>query len=150
MDLLSEEQLAAIHDHSPRILEDIGVAFHCPEALAVFSKSGAIVEEDSGNVRVGRDLVEEARRTAPRTFVLTPRNEARRVEIGGDKVAFATVLGPPNCSDIERGRRPGTLDEFADFIRLAQFFNVIHLLAGSPVERHNYVKADVQIGNVGP
>ena len=134
LDLLSQDQVNAIHMQSLRILEEIGVAFHDPTAVEIFRKAGALIGEDKLRVRIGQDLVQEALRTVARTSVLTPRNEARRLEIGGDKVAFATVLGPPNCSDIERGRRPGTLSDFADFIRLAQFFNIIHMLAGSPVE----------------
>ena len=65
----------------------------------------------------------EAPRTVPGTSTFVPRNPDRRVEIGGDSIAYATVLGPPNCSAIE-----------SDFVRLAQFFNIIHVLAGSPVE----------------
>ena len=36
--------------------------------------------------------------------------------------------GPPNVYDIESGKRPGTFADYEDFMRLAQSFDVIHLL----------------------
>jgi trimethylamine--corrinoid protein Co-methyltransferase len=44
------------------------------------------------------------------------------------------VGGPPHCSDLERGRRPGTLEDCCNFIKLAQFFNCIHFAGGGSVE----------------
>ena len=134
LDLLSRDEIEFIHDRSLGILDDIGVAFHDTDAVDLFRRAGALVDRDRPGVRIGREIVEEALRTVPGTSTLVPRNPDRRVEVGGDSIAFATVLGPLYCSDLERGRRPGTLEDFGDFVRLAQFFNIIHLLAGSPVE----------------
>ncbi len=133
LDLLSADEVEAIHRQSLRILEEIGVVFHSSAALDRFRAAGAPVA-DGGRIRIAAEMVEAALGTVGRSVVLTPYNPAHAVTIGGNRLAFATVLGPPNCSDLERGRRPGTLADFADFIRLAQYFNVIHLLAGSPVE----------------
>ena len=46
-------------------------------------------------------------------------------------IAFAPVGGPPNCSDADHGRRPGTFEDNANFIWLAQHFNCIHAGGGS-------------------
>jgi len=37
-----------------------------------------------------------------------------------DCVCFAPVGGPPHCTDLVRGRRTGTLDDYRDFMRLIQ------------------------------
>jgi trimethylamine--corrinoid protein Co-methyltransferase len=37
-------------------------------------------------------------------------------------------------SDLDRGRRSGNFDDYCDFLRLGQFFNVIHMYGGYPVE----------------
>jgi trimethylamine---corrinoid protein Co-methyltransferase len=134
IDLLSADQVEAIHLESLRLLEEIGVAFHCPEAVELFRAAGCLIDEAGVQVRIGRDLVTESLRTVSRSTTLTPRNEDRKVVIGGDNVAFASVLGPPNCSDIVNGRRPGTMDDFSNFVKLSQFFNIIHMQAGAPVE----------------
>jgi trimethylamine--corrinoid protein Co-methyltransferase len=90
--------------------------------------AGATVDEASGNVRLDRGLVERALATAPSSFTLTPRNPARQVRLGGRSLAFGLVAGPPNVHDCERGRRPGNFRDYCDFIRLAQYFNAIHLI----------------------
>ena len=47
---------------------------------------------------------------------------------------FTSVGSPPNCSDLDRGRRIGDRESFQDFIKLAQYFNCIHMTTGYPVE----------------
>jgi len=86
------------------------------------------VDEGEQRVRLDRHMVMEAVGKAPAIVHLHARNRARNVEIGGNAVAVTTVGGPPNCSDLERGRRPGTLEDFKNFMRLAQSFDVIHTL----------------------
>jgi trimethylamine--corrinoid protein Co-methyltransferase len=85
-------------------------------------------------VRIGREIVEAALRSAPEALTLCPRNPARAVRLGRDELVTATVLGPPYCTDIERGRRTGNLADHNDLLRLAQYFNAIHLIGGAPCE----------------
>lgn len=134
VDLLSADEIEALHATSLRILETIGVWFHDDDARDIFRRAGAEVDEDSRRVRIGRDIVEEALSRVVPAFTLTPRNPERAVRIGDGCLAFTTVLGPPVCTDLERGRRPGTLADFADLMCLGQHFNVIHMMAGSAVE----------------
>lgn len=134
VELLEPGQIEQLHQASLAILERTGIRFALPEALDVFDRAGAIVDRSSERVRIGREIVEAALATAPETLSLTPRNPAHAVRLGGDELVFATVLGPPYCSDLDRGRRPGTLADFCDLVRLGQYFNVIHLIGGSPVE----------------
>ena len=89
-------------------------------ALAVLEAAGAEVDLGTRIVRLDRGLVERALRTAPASFALTPRNPAKRVTMGGNRLNFGLVAGPPNVHDVERGRRPGNYQDYCDFIRLAQ------------------------------
>lgn len=41
------------------------------------------------------------------------------------------VAGPPHAMDLDRGRRPGTLGDFEDFVKLTQHYDVLHCLAPS-------------------
>jgi trimethylamine--corrinoid protein Co-methyltransferase len=54
--------------------------------------------------------------------------------MGDNHINFATVASAPNVSDLERGRRDGNYDDYCDLIRLAQAFNIVHLMGGYPVE----------------
>jgi trimethylamine---corrinoid protein Co-methyltransferase len=128
MEVLSADQVEAIHLTSLRILEELGIELMSATGRALLRAAGATVDEASGNVRIDRELVARALATAPAQFSLTPRNPARQVQLGGNHLNFGLVAGPPNVHDLERGRRPGNYRDYCDFIRLAQHFNVIHLI----------------------
>jgi trimethylamine--corrinoid protein Co-methyltransferase len=128
MEVLSADQLEAIHMTSLRILEELGIEVMSPRARSVLEAAGAQVDTSTRTVRLDRGLVERALESAPSSFVLTPRSADKRVIMGGNRVQFGLVAGPPNVHDFERGRRAGNYRDYCDFIRLAQYFNAIHLI----------------------
>jgi trimethylamine--corrinoid protein Co-methyltransferase len=137
MEVLSADQLEAVHLTSLRILEELGMEVMSARALEILRAAGAQVDAASRTVRLDRGLVENALASAPASFVLEPRNAARSIVMGGNRINFGLVAGPPNVHDCERGRRPGNFRDYCDFIRLAQYFNVIHLLGNqvcAPIE----------------
>jgi trimethylamine---corrinoid protein Co-methyltransferase len=137
MEMLSADQLEAIHLTSLRILEELGMEVMSARAVAVLKAAGAEVDAATRTVRVDRGLLETALKTAPTSFALTPRNTDRRVVLGANRIHFGLVAGPPNVHDFERGRRPGNYQDYCDFIRLAQYFNAIHLIGNqvcAPIE----------------
>ena len=131
---LSPEGLTAIDDGAMRILEEIGIDFLHEDAKAHLKAAGADVDPDSNRVRFDRALVREMTAKAPGQFTITPRNPDREVTIGGRNQVYINVSSPPNCSDLDRGRRPGTRDSFRDLVKLSQYFNCIHMVGGYPVE----------------
>ena len=137
LEVLSADQVEAIHRTSLRILEELGLELMSARARELLRAAGADVDDATGTVRIDAALVEQALSTAPATFTLTPRNPARRVTLGGNHINFGLVAGPPNVHDLERGRRAGNYGDYCDFIRLAQHFNAIHLIGNqvcAPVE----------------
>ena len=131
--LISDDEVEAIHEAALRLLADVGVRCALAEARDIFRKAGALVDEGEQRVRLGRDIVEQALRSVPAELTLTPRNPARAVRMGGAHLATAAVLGPPNCTDLTRGRRSGTLADLAELLKLTQYFNVVQM-NGWPVE----------------
>ncbi|MEO8859277.1 MAG: trimethylamine methyltransferase family protein [Burkholderiaceae bacterium] len=128
MELLSADQVEAIHLTSLRILEELGIEVMSPQALDIFEKAGARVDHASMTVRIDRSLVDKALTTTPSLFTLTPRNPGKKVILGGNHINFGLVAGPPNVHDCERGRRNGNYQDYCDFIRLAHYFNAIHMI----------------------
>ena len=131
---LTEEQVHAIHDGAMRVLEEVGIEFLNEEARAVLEAAGCETSPDGANVRMDRALVMEKVKLAPRQFTLTPRNPRRAIPIGGRHMVFGNVSSPPNCSDLDRGRRIGDRESYRDFLKLTQYFNCIHFAGGYPVE----------------
>jgi len=132
VEVISADQIEAIHQASLTVLKEIGINVLLPEARDIFAAAGADVA-DGIRVRFDPDLIEAAIATAPRRVTLHARNPACTTEFGDDRIGFATVGGPPNVSDLDRGRRSGTLDDYLNFMRLTQAFDVIHVI-GMPIE----------------
>ncbi|MCC6306628.1 MAG: trimethylamine methyltransferase family protein [Rhodobacteraceae bacterium] len=126
-----EEGLARIEATAFRILEELGLEFQNDRALDILALNGAEVDRDTRMVRFGRDLVRAMVSRAPATFTLHARNPARDVEIGGDAIVFVPVAGPPNVSDLDRGRRPGTARDLADLVRLHHTLAMVHTAGGT-------------------
>ncbi|MYI89330.1 MAG: trimethylamine methyltransferase family protein [Gammaproteobacteria bacterium] len=134
IDILSEDQLNRIHHASLDVLEEIGINFLLDEAREILSIAGADVEKNSTRVRFDRNLILESIANAPSEFTIHARNPQRNLKIGGRWLAFSTVAGPPNASDIQGGRRSGNFKDYSDFIKLAQSVNIAHVISGHPVE----------------
>ena len=131
---LDEDGVNRIHDGAMQILEEIGIEFLNEDAKAVLKRAGCTVDPNSDNVRMDRHFVMEQVKKAPSQFTLTPRNPAHQITVGGDHILFGNVSSPPNCMDLDRGRRVGDRESYRDFLKLTQYFNCIHFAGGYPVE----------------
>ena len=134
-ELLSEEGLRAVEAHADLLLEEIGFEIRGDaEAIQLWRKAGASIEGD-WRVHVPAGLAREiVRRSAPREFVQHARNPARDVRIGGDHTVLAPAYGSPFVTDIERGRRYGTLEDFHNFVKLAYLCPWLHHSGGTVCE----------------
>jgi trimethylamine---corrinoid protein Co-methyltransferase len=128
LEVLSADQVESVHRTSLRILEELGIELMSAGARAALRAAGADVDEASGTVRLDRGLVERSVAQAPSAFELTSRNPEKSLVLGGNHINFGLVAGPPNVHDVERGRRAGNFNDYCDFIRLAQYFNCIHVI----------------------
>ena len=133
-EVISADELEAIHDGSLRVLEEIGMDFLDDEARRLLAAAGADVAPGSERVRFDRAMVAELIRTAPSSFTLHARNPEHHLQIGGDYLAFGSVASAPNVADLDRGRRVGNRADYQDLVRLSQMLNTVHFLAGYPVE----------------
>jgi trimethylamine---corrinoid protein Co-methyltransferase len=132
MTIVSADEIESIHYASLRVLAEIGMDFNLAEACDILKKGGAKV--DGERVRFDPAMVEEVIRTAPSQFTFHARNPGNSAVIGGNNMLFGTVGSPPNCSDMEGGRRTGNLEDYRKFLKLAQYFNCIGFISGYPVE----------------
>lgn len=123
--VLSDDEVNAIHRAALRVLAEDGIRVLLDDALERFRSAGASVDERM--VRLDPGLVESALASAPSEFEIRGRNPERNIAVGGRSVVFAPVGGPPHAMDLEGGRRAGTLEDFNNFLRLAQAFDVIHV-----------------------
>lgn len=133
-DLISEDEVEAIHQTSLQILSEIGVDFLDAEARRVLAEAGARVDPDSERVRFDPEFIAETIATAPSEFTIHSWNPERNIHMGGDQIAFTAVSSPPNVSDEAGGRRVGNREDFQKLLRLGQTINMVHMWGGYPVE----------------
>jgi len=134
-EMLGEEQLVIIEQHADRLLEEIGLEIRGDgQALSLWKKAGASIEGET-RVHVPAGLAREIiTRSTPAQFVQHARNPARSVTIGGRATVLAPAYGSPFVSDLERGRRYGTLEDFSNFVKLAYSTPWLHHSGGTVCE----------------
>ncbi len=132
-DVLSEENLARIEAAADRVLAETGIEFRGdPVALDHWRRAGARVA--GVLVKFEPGMLREILRSAPATFTQHARNPLNSVEIGGKSVVFSPAYGSPFVMDLDRGRRFGTLEDFHNFIKLAQSSPNFHHSGGTICE----------------
>ena len=134
LEVLDAEQVERILTAAFRVLQEAGLEIRSESARGIFRAAGALVDDESQIVRLGRDIVETQLALAPSSFVLHARNPARHLHVGGRTVNFGPVNGAPNVSDAERGRRFGDLAAFRDILKLTHRLGVLHWQGGIVVE----------------
>jgi len=132
-ELLPTAALEAIEDQADWILATIGVEFRGDQtALELFAAAGAMVEGE--RVRFAPGMARQLCATAPAEFQLHARDPANTVTLGGDNVVLMPGYGSPFVTDLERGRRYSTLEDFQNFVRLAYSSPWLHHSGGTVCE----------------
>jgi trimethylamine--corrinoid protein Co-methyltransferase len=133
-EILSADQVEAIHHASLKVLAEIGMNFLLEDARAILKDAGAEVDPASTRVRFDPAWIEERIATVPSAFTLHARNPARSVLIGENAINFCLVASAPHVSDLERGRLTGNFEDYCNLLKLGQSLNICHMIAGYPVE----------------
>ena len=132
-DLLDEEALAALEDQADWILTTIGVEFRGDaEARALFTGAGCDVQGDRVRFHPGQARALCA--TAPAEFTLHARDPRCSVVLGGDHLVLMPGYGSPFVTDLDRGRRYATIEDFRNFVKLAWASPWLHHSGGTVCE----------------
>src|SRR5690606_20292874 len=90
--VLSDDQVAAIHEAALKVLSDQGMRVLHPPARGLFAAAGARVAGET--VRLDPAMVAERLATVPAAFTLRARNPAHDLRLGGGHCVYASVGGP--------------------------------------------------------
>lgn len=114
--IISQAELEKIHENSLKIMEEIGIIMPYAHARDLLEKHGCKVEGKT--VFFPRSLVEEAIRLSPSSYTLYGRDSSKDVEINCEKTAYAGPYGSPFVTDLDRGRREGSLEDFINIVKI--------------------------------
>jgi len=103
--ILSEEDIKAIHDKTLEIINTVGVRFPSTRAFDLWEENGAIVDRESHVVKFSGDIIESALNNAPSSYTLAARNSSQDLPLDGNHV----YLGTDGCGieviDLNTGER---------------------------------------------
>ncbi|SHI37103.1 trimethylamine methyltransferase family protein [Desulfosporosinus lacus] len=139
LEVLTKDDLVRVHEATLKILRETGVVFHNEEAIEVFKKHGARVENKT--VFITRELVDQALATAPRTFRMRARNDKYSVTVG-EGFLIQPNVGPVYIQDLVKGRREATLEDYANIQKLCQASDVVDLVGTIPVDPSDVKSSD--------
>ena len=131
-EVLADDQVDTIIDTALELLAGQGMRFLEPSSRDLLKNAGAVI--DGEIVRFDPDFVRETIAHAPAEFGLRARNPAHNLVIGGNRVVFTSVGGPAFCSDLDKGRRPGSYAEMCDYLKIVQSLNILHQEGGGAFE----------------
>jgi trimethylamine--corrinoid protein Co-methyltransferase len=128
-----EEALVSIENHADWLLQEIGIEFRDdPEALKIWREAGADVVGE--RVRLPQGMARSLCQTIPSEFTQLARNPNNSVKIGGKHMVFAPNYGSPFVSDLDQGRRYGTLSDLQNLVKIVKDIPWLHHSGGIIVE----------------
>ena len=133
---MNPEQVEKIDAASMDILENVGVVFRDPIAIADWTRAGARVVGE--RVYPDRALVRTLIGTIPETFTYHARNPANNLPFGADHAIFVPMTGAPYLRDLDDVRRNPTLDDLANFHKLSHMLPAMHSSAHHIVEPYDH------------
>ncbi|AXI44945.1 trimethylamine methyltransferase [Sulfitobacter sp. SK012] len=125
MKAFSDDHIATMHNAALDVLETHGIKVLLPQAREIFAKAGARVGGEM--VYIGRDVITATLAMAPRQITAKGAIPKRDLNVELGSLMFQPGAGCPHATDRIRGRRPGTLADFDDLVRLTQHFDVLHM-----------------------
>lgn len=126
MRAFSDDRIEALHQASLEVLEDIGIKVLLPEARELFRQGGARVDDEM--VFIGREMVEAAIASAPKSVPIRGAVRERDITLELGSLVFQPGAGAPHATDLQRGRRPGSLSDFREMVQLTQYFDVLQMV----------------------
>jgi trimethylamine--corrinoid protein Co-methyltransferase len=151
MDVFSSDEIQNMHETALITLERLGLKVLLPEARDIFRKAGAQINDAEEMIYIGRDIIEAALKTAPKSISCKAGTTHRDLTLELGSLVFQPGAGAPNATDLVRGRRPGSAQDYREYTTLAHHFDIFQMMSPSvepqdiPVHLRHYFTTEVQL-----
>ena len=143
LNILSEELTARIVDEAKRVLAEVGMEIRGAELRQRLLDHGLPLDPAGERVLFPREVVEQAIRDAPSSFVLYDRAGEPHADLGGDRVHFVPGSSGLKVLDHRTGEaRLANSIDFVEYVRLADGLPNIPYLA-TAFSTNNDIEAQV-------
>lgn len=110
------ERLQKLHKAAMEIVEKVGMKFHHPKAVEILKQNGIRMEGDVAYF-TEEQLMYWVRK-APFCFTLYGSDEKYNCTFGGEEVNPAPPYGPPYIVEQTGKKRPATIEDYVEFVKL--------------------------------
>jgi len=133
--ILSDADMARIHETALQALEQIGLADAPETGIEILTKAGAILGDD-GRLRFPRALVEDMLAVACKDVTLCGRDTRHDLDLSGTRVHYGTAGAAVHMVDVAgRDYRESTLQDLHDAARITDVLDNVHFLQRPMVAR---------------
>ena len=123
--ILTEDEQHRIHSMSLRILEEVGIRFHGDRAPKILRENGIKINSEDKIAKIPRELVEQALKTTPRSFVLGARNPQFNFQMPAPATRYCIDGTAAFTLDFQTGkRRYGTSKDIENALRIFQHMDM--------------------------
>jgi len=129
LELLTEEEVEAIHRGTLEVLWVTGVSVQHQRALKLFEKNGCKVDYDDMRVRMPPALVEECLRKVPSSFHAKARDCKNSLMVGNDTLYLAVAPGQQTIDLDTWEPRAATRKENYDSVTLLDALPTVHFFS---------------------
>lgn len=135
LNILSQEDIERIHQTALQLLEEVGLADAPPSGVEYLVGAGATLGDD-GRIRIPREVVDAALKTANRSVTLPSRDGKMDLDLSGSRVHYGTAGAAVNMVDVDgRNYRDSTLQDLHDAARICDVLDNIHFCQRPMVAR---------------
>ena len=127
IDLLTDEEMEAIHRGALYVLEKTGVRIEHDGALKLYSRGGCRVDYDQQRVKIPPGLAEACLRMCPSSYTIKARDPDRDLVVGGNTVHFMQGMGMRYVDLDSWETRPATADEHREAMIVADALDNLQL-----------------------
>jgi len=120
--ILTDGEIASVHQSSLTVLEKVGILIRHEKALSLLAEAGATVDSASQQVKIPPGVVKRALETVPHEFLVTGRAPSRDVVLGYDCPPRARpVISLDWIVDYEgKERRQVTVQDLEAWVRVVE------------------------------
>jgi len=123
--ILSEDEQHRIHKLSLRILEEVGIRFHGDRAPRILQENGIKFNPEDKIAKFPGEVVEQALKTAPKSFVLGARNPAYNFPLPAVDTRYGIDGTAAFTLDFHSGeKRYGTSKDIENALRVFQHMDM--------------------------
>lgn len=126
LEILTEEQVDAIHRGTLNVLEKTGIRVDHERAWKVFEQNGCKVDRDEMRVRIPSSVVEECLRRAPSSYYMKARDPENDIQIGGNTLYVQPSPGMRALDPDTWKTRPATQKERVDGVIVLDALDNVH------------------------